>query len=495
MNWHHFLRIFMVIYMCLIPFAATYSVSKLRKGMGCANDKESSKTNSFLWRVRREPGPPAYFFGTIHVPYTRVWDYIPSNTKRAFRDSKNIFFELDLTDSKTINDLTYCQMLPQGEKLQDVLPESIYLRLKSHLEYVRLMMPSWMTQDQRGKGLYADYLFNAIAGNWEQKRPVWVMLLVNSLTEADVKSKGIPVLDLYLAQEANRSNKGTGAVEKVEEQCVPLNGLNFSQVLFALNQTLFQHESLRSGESHMSYTTEDLIRHYNCGDLDSVIFNRDTAQLARMLNTTLTSVEYTTANEIDEYFKEELIIKRNRRMAKRVKELLEEYPKKSFFFAFGAGHFLGNHTVIDLLKSEGYTVEHVPADEEIKRRRKTNEGEDNMATGSPQKRHRKRRRKKVFTINPPIARKETQPQSNVNNFNELWVKLPKGSASTPPKGEIQAAKEHGAMLTTVASPLLAYSNIYVTYVPTTSGSACSFTTDNFIISLLLILLVLHSYIL
>lgn len=56
------------------------------------------------------------------------------------------------------------------------------------------------------------------------------MLMVNSLTESDVQSRGVPVLDLYLAQEAERLKKKTAAVEKVEEQCLPLNGLNFSQV-------------------------------------------------------------------------------------------------------------------------------------------------------------------------------------------------------------------------------------------------------------------------
>ena len=59
---------------------------------------------------------------------------------------------------------------------------------------------------------------------------MWVMLMVNSLTESDIRSRGVPVLDLYLAQEAERLTKRTGAVERVEEQCVPLNGLNFSQV-------------------------------------------------------------------------------------------------------------------------------------------------------------------------------------------------------------------------------------------------------------------------
>ena len=189
---------------------------------------QQSELNSFLWTIKRDP--PSYFFGTIHVPYTRVWDFVPENSQKAFQQSHIVYFELDLTDPYTISALTSCQLLPQGENLQDVLPRDIYHRLKRHLEYVKLMMPSWMTPDQRGKGLYADYLFNAIAGNWERKRPVWVMLMVNSLTEVDIKSRGVPVLDLYLAQEAERLRKQTGAVEKVEEQCHPLNGLNFSQV-------------------------------------------------------------------------------------------------------------------------------------------------------------------------------------------------------------------------------------------------------------------------
>ena len=67
-------------------------------------------------------------------------------------------------------------------------------------------------------------------GNWHRKRPIWVMLMVNSLTEGDIRARGVPVLDLFLAQEAVRLGKKTGAVERVEEQCLPLNRLNFTQV-------------------------------------------------------------------------------------------------------------------------------------------------------------------------------------------------------------------------------------------------------------------------
>ncbi|XP_068508965.1 metalloprotease TIKI1 [Syngnathus scovelli] len=355
-----------LILCCLVVLVRGDPWRILPDSSNCELNKKQTDLNSFLWTIKRDP--PSYFYGTIHVPYTRVWDFIPENSKQAFQESNIVYFELDLTDPYTISALTSCQLLPQGENLQDVLPRDIYRRLKRHLEYVKLMMPSWMTPDQRGKGLYADYLFNAIAGNWERKRPVWVMLMVNSLTEADIKTRGVPVLDLYLAQEAERMRKRTGAVEKVEEQCHPLNGLNFSQVIFALNQTLLQQESLRAGSLQVPYTTEDLIRHYNCGDLNSIIFNHDTSQVPNFNNVTLPPSEQVTAQEIDSYFRQELIYKRNERMGKRVKALLEEHTDKSFFFAFGAGHFLGNNTVIDVLRRQGYEVEHTPAGQPINRR-------------------------------------------------------------------------------------------------------------------------------
>lgn len=307
--------------------------------------------------IKRDP--PSYLFGTIHVPYTKVWDHIPDNAKQAFIACSHVYFELDLVNPTTVSALSTCQMLPQGKNLSDVLPGDLYSRLKKHLEYVRGMMPQWMTADQRGRGLYADYLFNAIAGNWERKRPVWVMLMVNSLTESDVRSRGVPVLDLYLAQEAERLRKKTAAVEKVEEQCLPLNGLNLSQVLFALNHTLLQHEELRENEVQTSYTTDDLIRHYNCGDLNSVVFGQDTAPVPTISNSSLSEDDAALAKNIDMYFRQELIYNRNMRMGNRVAQLIEQNPDQSLFFAFGAGHFLGNNTVLDFVQAHGFEVEHL----------------------------------------------------------------------------------------------------------------------------------------
>ena len=94
------------------------------------------------------------------------------------------------------------------------------------MDYVRTVMPTWVTNEQKRKGIDAQYLFSAITANWERKRPIWVTLLVNSLTQSDISSRAYPVLDLYLSQLAVKNRKRVSAVETVEEQCSPLNKLN-----------------------------------------------------------------------------------------------------------------------------------------------------------------------------------------------------------------------------------------------------------------------------
>ena len=105
------------------------------------------------------------------------------------QDSDQVYFELDLTNPYTIASLTSCQLLPRGLNLSQVLPPGIYSRLRDHLSWVRKEMQTWITEDQAGRGLYSDYLYNAITGNWERKRPVWAMLMVNGLTASDIASR------------------------------------------------------------------------------------------------------------------------------------------------------------------------------------------------------------------------------------------------------------------------------------------------------------------
>jgi len=287
-------------------------------------------------------------------------------------------------------------------------------------------------------------IYNAITGNWERKRPVWAMLMVNGLTASDIASRGFPVLDLYLAQLAEQQNKKVGAVERVEEQCLPLNGLTYGQVIFALNQTLQQHEDIRHGLVEPSYTTDDLIRNYQCGNLNSVVFNQDTAQVPLLTaRRQLNAAEQKLAAEIDSYFKEALIYKRNRRMAGRVIHLLLNNPGSSFFFAFGAGHFVGENTIIDLVRKAGFVVSPVHdaddledwrssslvSNELVKQREKSGGG--GTVKGTFEDLSDDERTKAFLQLLEYKLRLEKEQrlgkhemEKKENKFQELWEKLP-----------------------------------------------------------------------
>uniref|UniRef100_H2Y5B0 Metalloprotease TIKI n=1 Tax=Ciona savignyi TaxID=51511 RepID=H2Y5B0_CIOSA len=275
-------------------------------------------------------------------------------------------------------------------------------------------MTSWVTSKQVEQGLTARLMYNELVGGWERKRPIWIMLMINALTKPDIRSRGLPVLDVYLARQAELMGKRTGAIEKVEEQCRPFNGLNMSQVLFALNHTLTLQEKIRRGKMRLPYSTDDLINTYNCGDLNSLIFGKGTSQIPHLKNSDvennetghkLSGVEITTADtamasEIDEYLKEELIFRRNERMATRVVDLIRRNEDESFFFAFGAGHFLGNGSVIDYVTKAGFEIERV--DGEFDPRSDTQSGLTSLKGSWGRGKNKRKHREKQSRFDIPL---------------------------------------------------------------------------------------------
>merc|ERR1719219_1998646 len=85
-----------------------------------------------LWRVNTSP--PSYLFGTIHVPYSLVWEGIANNSKTAFFLADKVYFELDLTQSteETSEDAEDCQELPANITISQVVSPELNQRLGDH---------------------------------------------------------------------------------------------------------------------------------------------------------------------------------------------------------------------------------------------------------------------------------------------------------------------------------------------------------------------------
>jgi len=140
-----------------------------------------------------------------------------------------------------------------------------------------------------------------------------------------------------------------------------------SQVTYALDQTLSQHEARRSSTGSRPsssssapllsvdeglvplHSADQLVRQYNCGDLNSTLF-APVDGLPSPAGGAGSPPDVAITRQINDYFRSELIDKRNRRMAVRIDRLLTTRPDLSFFFAFGAGMHAsraGRHTGIE----------------------------------------------------------------------------------------------------------------------------------------------------
>jgi len=139
---------------------------------------------------------------------------------------------------------------------------------------------------------------------------------------------------------------------------------------------LQQQEDIRWGNSGGSvFGIDELITHYRNGNLDEVYFNQDAVlfpslsratEIAQSESAKISSErDRQIATQIDTYFREQMIFQRNQRMAERVIDLLLKQPKTSFFFAFGAGHFVGENTVLDIIRKAGLKIKHIAPDDKI----------------------------------------------------------------------------------------------------------------------------------
>ena len=95
-------------------FIALITFAEIDVGVKGQPTKDISvEKSSYLWRINSTP--PSYLFGTIHVPFTLVWDSVSEDVKKAFKSARQAYFELGDEDLDSS-----CPMLPPGQTISRV---------------------------------------------------------------------------------------------------------------------------------------------------------------------------------------------------------------------------------------------------------------------------------------------------------------------------------------------------------------------------------------
>lgn len=199
-----------------------------------------------------------YIYGTLHVPYPQLWNSIPDNVKVAFTSSTDFHMELDTSQPEVMQKVQQIRLLPEGQTLKGTISSELYGQVEAYIHRLQPLLRRWI-QREAGlfAGLYVDQMMHSILGEWQRMRPVWLLNLLNSLTEQQVVGGGSrPLLDIFLRQAAEGLGKRLHTMESVEDQMEPLNRLPLPEVGTHTAHSSHTHHCL-----HVTLHTQHTTRH------------------------------------------------------------------------------------------------------------------------------------------------------------------------------------------------------------------------------------------
>ncbi|MEM6414706.1 MAG: TraB/GumN family protein [Pseudomonadota bacterium] len=278
-----------------------------------AQESVPSGTNApAMWRVY-DNDSVIYLFGTFHIlPENVQWR--TGAYQRAMADSDITIVETDLEAPGTEEQMT-----------------SLVIRYGLNPPGVTLSETIGTERADRLKAVASR--FGIPAENLEQQRP-WLALITLS-TIALQKAGFDPEngVEKYVLKQAKSEGDSFEYLETLEQQITTLANISNEDMLANFDATLDEFTDFKS------FTTE-LLEHWRTGNVSA---------LAQVVVGDLRR-DAPTVHEA-------IFLNRNRNWVNRIKNLLA--GSGNIFMAVGAGHLVGQDSVVNMLQQQGYTVERV----------------------------------------------------------------------------------------------------------------------------------------
>ena len=277
---------------------------------------ESSNAEAVLWKVDAPGGQTSHLFGTIHLSDPRV-SVLSDNVKATLGKSTMLAVEVaDLSDSAmgaAMADAAQSLMYADGRSLTDKLSgpeiaqvEAIVGKSGMPIESAHMLRP-------------------------------WLLNMLLSVSECERRqmAAGATVLDIRLAEDAQKQAIPIVGLESIAQQLTALSAMPEDQQLLML----------KSGLKYADRTDdmmETLVQLYLKRQMGAAI----PFQLALAAKTGVPPSAF-------DGFQKALLFDRNERMRDTMRPLLD---KGRAFIAVGALHLSGDKGLVALLRQAGFTI-------------------------------------------------------------------------------------------------------------------------------------------
>lgn len=265
-----------------------------------ASKGKAQTENSLLWEITGNGlTKPSYLFGTIHIIPKKDF-FITEKMLDALNNSEIFVTEIDMNiPVKEQFNIAKQMYLPDKKTYKDYLSEEKYVKVSSYL------IDSLDIRKRKLKSIF-------------RIKPFFASGLI--LKEY---YKRVKAYEVELKKLARRNNMEFGALETIEEQLALVNDMSLDE----------QFENLEVDIASLS-TYDQMVNCYTSQDLECM-------------------QELLFADESGDVFMQMFLTDRNKKWIQKIEEYISH---KSTFFAFGAGHLIGDEGVVNLLRQEGYTL-------------------------------------------------------------------------------------------------------------------------------------------
>ncbi|MGH8254561.1 MAG: TraB/GumN family protein [Steroidobacteraceae bacterium] len=264
-----------------------------------------------FWEVKGAHNT-VYLLGSVHM-LKAADGVLPAEVLEAYRHSKSLVMELDLSDAGAADALAASDLgqllLPEDKTLGQVLSPKLYASFVAHAKRVGLE-----------------------PATSERFQPWFAAILLEQMTLMHAGYEASSGVDMQLTQSAAADHKPIVALETASEQMGYFSQLTLDEQANFLRFTLRDLDSSDSDPAAV-------IRAWKAGDVRELerLFRQESADSPELMR--------------------QLTAERNRKWLPRIKALLDD--DHDDMVVVGAMHLIGDDGLVALLKSQGFNpVQH-----------------------------------------------------------------------------------------------------------------------------------------
>lgn len=258
--------------------------------------------NSLLWKVSGEDIKTSYIYGTMHATCNND---LTEHVKKALKETKDIYLELDMDDSTLQMKMMQQAMMPSGITIQSLTTKEDYK-----------ILDAFLTQEL-GMGIA---MFNSM-------KPMMISSsFIPKMLDCPMKS-----IEGGLMAQIKSENEEVYGLETLEDQFAAFDAIPYKEQVKDLIR--FAKEGMQKSKDNF----QQLLTTYKSQNIEKLL-----GETSKKENGAMT-----------EYL-DDLLTKRNKNW---IPKIITTSKKKRSFYAVGAAHLAGETGVIKLLRRQGYSVE------------------------------------------------------------------------------------------------------------------------------------------